>query len=169
MEDAWDNHKIIMTMNNLGNFNANFKREIANDSWQIKLLKKKKIDTSELENMLEQAKAKGAEALQLFKEKPIDTDAVIAILEDLQDLKQNFDQKKAELTGEEEDMPWEKGQQQFKKIDMSPNLDNWIPRKAPQEEQPIQQLESIPQVQPTCNINGVETSGPCEGVSTISN
>lgn len=152
LKDVWDNYEIIIVMSNFSRFDSDFKREIANDSWQINLLKKKKINTTELEDMLEQAKAKGGEASQLFKAKPLDPDAVIAALEDLQDLKQNFDQKMAELTGTEEAMPWEKGQQQFRKIDISPNLDKWIPKKAPQQ-----------QGQQTCNINGVEIPGPCEG------
>ncbi len=158
LEDVWENHKIIMTMSNMGRFNSDFKRGIANDSWQIKVLKKKKIDTIELEDMLEQAKAKGAEALELFKAKPLDPDAIIDILEEMQNLKQDFEQKKAELTGIEEVMPWETGIQQFKKIDISPNLDNWIPKKAPPQ-QPTQTTQQ------TCNINGVETPGPCEGTA----
>lgn len=161
MEDVWENHKIIMTMSNLGRFNSDFKQGVAQSNQQIKALKRKKIDTSELEDMLEQAKAKGEEAKELFKAKPLDPDAIIDILEEMQNLKQDFDQKVAELTGTEETMPWEKGIQQFKKIDMSPNLDNWIPKTAPQ--QPTQPTQSMQQ---TCNINGVETPGPC-GESSV--
>ncbi len=157
LEDVWENHKIIMTMSNLGRFNSDFKQGVAQSNQQIKALKRKKIDTSELEDMLEQAKAKGAEALELFKVKPLDPEAIIDILEDMQNLRQDFDQKVAELTGTEDIMPWEQGIQQFKKIDISPNLDNWIPKKGPQPP-----TQTTPQ---TCNINGVETPGPCEGTS----
>lgn len=149
MEDTWQGHKVIMTMSNLGRFNADFNREIAQAQRQIKALERKKLDTGALKNLLSQAKAKGTEVKEMFKVKPLDPESVITALEELEDLSQEFDKTMAELTGEEEDMPWEKGPQQFKSIQVSPALQKLIPRKS----------ESAGQQ--TCNINGVETPGPC--------
>lgn len=129
MEDTWQGHKIIMTMSNFGQFSADFTRGIAQAQRQINALARKKIDTAELKNLLEQAKAKGAEVKEMFKAKPIDPDSIMAVLEELEDLRQEFEQTMAELTGVEEEMPWEKGPSQFQSMQASPTLQKLIPRK----------------------------------------
>ena len=130
MEDTWQGHKIIMTMSNFGQFNADFTRGIAQAQREIKAVERKKIDATALKDLLTQAKAKGAEVKEMFKAKPLDPDSIMAVLEELEDLRQEFDQTMAELTGEEEDMPWEKGPRQFQSMQASPTLQKLIPRKS---------------------------------------
>ncbi len=129
MDDVMENQRIIMTMGNFGQFQTDFTREINKATQQIKALKKKNVDTSELENLISEAKTKGAEVKELFKVKPLDPDAVVEALSEVENLGQEFDHKMSELTGVEEDMPWEKGKQEFQQIQVSPNLDKWIPRE----------------------------------------
>ena len=130
MEDTWQGHKIIMTMNNFGQFNADFTRGIAQAQREIKAVERKKIDATALKDLLTQAKAKGAEVKEMFKAKPLDPDSIMAVLEELEDLRQEFDQMLAELTGAEEEMPWEKGPRQFQSMQASPTLQKLIPRKS---------------------------------------
>ena len=139
MEDTWQGQKIIMIMSNLGRFNVDFTRGIARAQKQIKALERKKIDTAELKDLLAQSKDGGAEVKKMFKTKPIDPDSIIAVLEELDDLRQEFDQMMAELTGVEEDMPWEKGKPQFQSMRTSPTLQKLIPRKA--IEQPMNEIQ----------------------------
>lgn len=128
MDDVMENQRIIMTMGNFGQFQTDFNRETNNAAQQIKSLKRQKIDTAELENLLAQIKEQGAMIKVLFKAKPLDVDAVVDSLGEVENLGQEFESKVAELTGKEADMPWEKGPQQFQQIQVSPNLDKWIPQ-----------------------------------------
>ena len=50
-----------MVMGNLGRFQSDFTRETNKDAQRIKTLKRQKINTMELEDLLTQAKTKGAE------------------------------------------------------------------------------------------------------------
>jgi hypothetical protein len=120
-----------MTMGNFGQFNTNFTRQTNQAAQQIKALKNKKIDVTELNDLLAQAKTQAVAVKALFKAQPLDVDAVIEALNEVENLSQEFDQKVSELTGAQDDMPWEKGPQQFQQIQVSPNLDKWIPRQAP--------------------------------------
>lgn len=149
MDDVWENSRIINAMNNFAQFQANSTREMNKAQQQINALKKKKVDTAELQDLLTQAKAKVTEVKGLFKVKPLDPDAVIDALSELQSLNQDFGDKMAELTGTETAMPWETGPQQFQQIQVSPSLDKLIPRPA----------AATMDMTQTCNINGVEVSG----------
>lgn len=131
MDDVMESQKIIMTMGNFGQFNTNFTRQTNQAAQQIKALKNKKIDVTELNDLLAQAKTQAVAVKALFKAQPLDVDAVIEALNEVENLSQEFDQKVSELTGAQDDMPWEKGPQQFQQIQVSPNLDKWIPRQAP--------------------------------------
>ena len=44
----------------------------------------------------------------LFKTNPLDVDAVIEALGEIENMKQEFDDKMGEITGTEDQMPWEK-------------------------------------------------------------
>ncbi len=158
MDDVMESQRTIMTMSNFGRFQSDFTRETNKDVQRIKTLKRQKIDTAELEDLLTQAKAKGAEVKDLFKANPLDVDAVIEALGEIENIKQEFDNKIGELTGTEDQMPWEKGSQQFKQIEVSPNLDKWIPRQ-PQNTSGNSGPSGGGQ---TCNINGVEVPGACQ-------
>ncbi len=157
MDDVMESQRIIMTMGNFGQFQTDFTRQTNQAAQQIKALKKKKIDVADLEDLLAQAKAKGAEVKVLFKAKPLDVDVVIEALNEVENLGQEFDQKVSELTGVEADMPWEKGPQQFQQIQVSPNLDKWIPKQA----QPTVSGSTGNGGGQTCNVNGVELPGAC--------
>ncbi len=61
MQDVWEKDRIIQTMSNLGRFNSDFKRGIADAERTIKTLKRQKVDTSSLEDILAQSKTKGEE------------------------------------------------------------------------------------------------------------
>ena len=116
MQDVWEKDRIIQTMSNLGRFTSNFKRGIADEQRTIKSLKRSKVDTSTLEDLLAQSQEKGQELIVILKTKPIDEDAVMSGLQELEDLRSQFDNARQELSGKEESRPWEQGPQQFKQL-----------------------------------------------------
>lgn len=140
IEDAWQNQRVIMMMSNLGGFASSFKQNINQSNSVIKKLKLKKLDTAELESIVAEANAKGQEVIALLKVKPLDQDTVTGNLDDLENLRQEFSDKVSELTGEETVMPWEQGPQQFKQMQMSPDVQKFMPQK---------QENQMPQVQTT--------------------
>ena len=129
MDDVWQNQKIIMTMNNLGRFAAEFKQNMAKANSMVKNLKRKKVDTANLEAIISQANSKGQEILTLLKAKPIDEEALIEALDELENIKQEFESETSELTGQEDALPWEKGPQQFKQVSLPQGFDKYVPQK----------------------------------------
>lgn len=129
MDDVWQYQKVIMTMSNLGRFASEFKQGMAQANSMVRNLKRKKIDTSELEALLAQANEKGQEILALLKAGDIDEDAVTSALDELENIKQEFEAKADELTGSEDALPWERGPQQFKRVELSPDIQRLIPQK----------------------------------------
>lgn len=130
MQDVWEHDRIIMTMSNLGRFQADFKRGIADAQRRINILKRQKIDVSELVDLLEQAKAKGAEITGLMKAKPPEPDAIMEGLQELENIRQMFDQRERELRGEEVLMPWEQGPAVFKSAPGLPaGWEKLVPKK----------------------------------------
>lgn len=152
LEDVWQNQKVISMMSNLSQFNSEFKRGITQANQTIRQLDRKKIDTTELKDLLEQTKVKANEVLALLKTNPIEPDDIVAGLDEMQNLKQEFESKVAELTGQEDNLPWENGPQQFKQISMPANFQGLMP----------QQKNNDVNNGQTCNVNGVETPGPCK-------
>lgn len=137
MDDVWEANRIIQTMSNLGQFTSDFKRGIADAKRQITQLKRQRIDTSELAEILAEAQAAGNEITAMLKAKPIDEDAVIEAIQEMEDFRQQFDEKARELRGEQEVMPWQKGPEQFKSVSSGINLGQFIPKEStPVEEQP---------------------------------
>lgn len=134
MEDVWENQRVIETMANLGRFASEFKRGIADAKRTIAMLKRKKIDTTELADLVAQAEAKGNEILALMKAKPVDQEAIFAGLQELENLKQAFEEKVDELTGGEDIMPWEKGPQQFQGVSIPGEFGKFIPKKKQAEQ-----------------------------------
>ncbi|MEK7067842.1 MAG: hypothetical protein AAB956_02490, partial [Patescibacteria group bacterium] len=142
-EDIWQNQRIIQTMSNLGQFAREFKQGTAQAQQQINQLKRQKIDTAELEDLLNQAKSQGNDVLALVKIKPVDEDAIISGLMDMEGYRQEFDSKMQELLGKEQEMPWEKGPQQFKTPQLNFDIKQFAtPKKTP----PVE--ESNPQPSP---------------------
>lgn len=139
MQDVWENHRIIMTMGNLGQFASEFKRRIAEGQRMIQQLKRQKIDTTELAAILNQANIKGKEILELLKQRPIDEEAIMAGIQELENIGQEFEDVADRLSGREEDRPWEKGQDSFKEVEFPGALQQFMPKKseeAPRESNP---------------------------------
>lgn len=155
MEDIWQNQKVIEMMGNLGRFNADVKNGLNQSQQMINRLKRQKIDTTELSEILAEAKAKAEEVKNIMKEKDFDEEAVMSGIDEMENLRQQFDEKVQELTGQSDEMPWEKGPQQFQSMQMSPGVQRYLPQK------PVEEQMSQPAQQQTCNINGVEVPGPC--------
>ena len=127
MEDIMQNQQTIQTMSNLGTFNTQFKRGLSDAQKQISALKRKKMNTSELESILSEVKTKGTEISNLIKQKDADLDAVMNDMEDLQDLKMEFSDKMSELTGEDSgDLEKIMGPSQFKTIQMPSGMNQFI-------------------------------------------
>ena len=145
MEDVWQHFKVLNFMANMGQFNAEFKRAIAQDQLMINRLKRQKKDTSELESLLQNAKERGQEIQNMIKTKDFDEETIRDAFEEMENMSQEFDSKMAELTGQEEAMPWEKGPQQFKRVEMSPDVQKFIPQRP---EAPQAEMETIPQSAP---------------------
>ncbi len=153
IEDAWQYQKTIEMMSNLDRFTSDLKRGLAQAQQIINKLNKQKIDTSELQVLFDQTKSKGNEVLALLKVKPLDEETIMAGMEELWNLKEEFESKVAELTGEEETMPWETGQKQFQQLSMPSGLQKMIPQK---------QNSPAPQCAPgtTCDGSGSNTTAP---------
>jgi len=155
LEETYQNMRVIETMSNLGLFTSSFRSDLNKAKQVINQLKKKKINVTELQTIYDKTKVKGDETLALIKIKPIDEEAVIMAMEEMEDLRVEFGDKVSELQGEDAiDMPWEQGPQQFKAVQMAPNFNQYFP-------QPMQPT-SGGATSPTCNINGVETPGSCK-------
>lgn len=134
--DVWEYQRTIDMMGNLGRFTSEFKQGMAGAQQTINKLKRQKLDTGELQDLLEQNKVKGNEVLALLKVKPIDAEAIMAGMEDLWNMKQEFENMIAELTGQETAMPWEQGKEQFQQLSMPSAVQKMIPQKS--VEQPPQ-------------------------------
>ncbi|MBI5733693.1 MAG: hypothetical protein HY973_01980, partial [Candidatus Kerfeldbacteria bacterium] len=102
-------------------------------------------DTAELKELLSEAKSKGDGIVKSIKSKDFDEEEIIASLEDLETLKMEFENKMSELTGEEEERPWERGPKQFEPFNDLSKLKEFIPQKpqAPEQTQPAE-LETQP-------------------------
>lgn len=154
MDDVMQNHQTIQMMNSLGTFNAQFKRGMADAQKQINALRKKKIDISEMVDILNQTKTKGAEVLAMIKQKEVDLDAIMTSMEDLQDLRSQFNDKYSELSGEDlQDIPGMLNQPQFKAIQMPSGLNQFM-NKTQQTEMPQGQrtpMQNEPTVVPGTN------------------
>lgn len=132
MDEVYENQRIIDTMANLGRFNADFRNGLNSIKREISSLKKKGEDVSDIQSLYDEVKQKGDEVLALMKVRPIDSDALISALEDMEGIRQQGTDKIQELGGGES-MPWEQGQKQFQELRMSPNMNKFIPKKqAPQ-------------------------------------
>lgn len=130
-EDVWQNQRIIETMNNLGQFVSNYKRDLAQAQQMIKKMERNKIDMSEAKELLAQAKTQGQTVVNLIKAKPIDTDVIIAALEDFENIMQEFGNKMEELGAGPPpgSLPWEGGPPQFQEIKISPGMSQYLPSK----------------------------------------
>lgn len=139
MEDVWQSDKVIQMMNNLGQFKSQFSRSITQTKAAIKKLERAKKDATEVKDLLAQMQEKGNEILGFIKSKTIDEDVIVPALEEMEDISQQMESKMSELAGENEDMPWETGPQQFKQVQMPSTMNRYLPQKTVQVEKQIQQ------------------------------
>lgn len=149
LDNMWEKQKVIETALNIRKGIGQMALEIKNSQKIIITLKKKKIETSELEGLIKTAKSQLEEIKKLAAAKPIDTDAAIEAVDNLMETKQAFNDKVQELTGE------------TGYTAPTPALGNFkfnLPQGY-QFENNNQGAISPPQ---TCNINGVEVPGKCE-------
>ncbi len=141
MEDVWQHSRVLNMMANMGQFTAEFKREMAQAQQMINRLKRQKKDTSELEAIFQQAKEKGQEIIDMIKSKDFDEETIKDAFDEMENIGQEFEAKLAELTGQEEVMPWEKGPQQFRDINLPQGFDKFVPQR--HESEPQQPTASL--------------------------
>jgi len=124
LQDTWENSRIIQTMSNLGRFQSEFKKGIADAQKRIAQLKKKKVNTAELAAILKQSQEKGNVVLALIKAKPMDEDAVMDGIPEIEDLRTQFSDKADELSGVA--MPWESGPETIKELNIPKEVNTFI-------------------------------------------
>jgi len=127
-DDTWQEMRMIETMSNLGRFASEFRKGINQAQREIRALERRRMNTAELKQLLNQAKTKGEEIIATIRGGLSEEEAenIMAQLEEMESLKEQFEDNMREITGENEDMPWEKGPQQFQQIRMSDNLGRMI-------------------------------------------
>lgn len=76
---------------------------------------------------------RGKEIDNLLKIKPLDVDKVIDTLQELEDLKQEFDETVDELMGTEDIMPWEKGENKLETPKFPDNWNSIVPQKCTEQ------------------------------------
>lgn len=125
-DDLREQQSVFDTLSNLGRFNSDFKRETTNAKKIIAKLSKQGEDVSELNNQLSEINQKGADLVNALKEKPIDIESVSGQLEDLSDLRQEFQNSIQELMPDDSPKPWEQGKDQFQNLKLSPNFNKLL-------------------------------------------
>ncbi|MBI5421128.1 MAG: hypothetical protein HZA35_02330 [Parcubacteria group bacterium] len=115
MGEMGEKTRVIQTLSNLTRFVAESKKSLNAAKSSIAQLKRKKVDTTELQALLDEAQAKSDEVAVLVESTDLDEDAVMAGIQDYQDLMQQFDSMREDLGGGMA-RPWQSGGQQFNEI-----------------------------------------------------
>lgn len=130
MDDVTQSDRTIKELGSLSKFASSFKSQVATAKRTIKSLTAKKLDISELQSIFDSVVTKGAEINALLKVKPIDTDAMVGMFEELDNLRQEFENARLDLVGDSGTMPWETGPQQFNMKSLNTNsINQFIPQK----------------------------------------
>ncbi len=133
MEDVWQYNRMISMVTNLGKFTSESQRGINNAKRMITQLKRQKKDVSELQDLLEDATAKRQEiinTLKSVKASEVDEEGVITMMEEMENLKQEFDDNVSELTGKQAFIrPWDEMKPSMQKVEMSDDFERYIPEK----------------------------------------
>lgn len=124
MDDVYQNDQVIQTLLHLSKFDKEFQRQLNQMKKTVANLKRKKIDTTEMESLLGQISDKGGEIKALINVQPFDQDAVEAAMNDLQDLTQQLQGLIEDATGQQQEMPWEQGRDQFKQMQVPQSIGN---------------------------------------------
>lgn len=129
LDNVGEHQRVIQMMSNLNRFTVEFKRGMATAQKTIKRLAKAKLDTSELQGIYDQAFAKGNEIVAMIKTKPIDEEAILPAMDEMENLKQEFQDKADELGGGQT-MPWEtKTPSQFQGLSLPKDFNKFVPAK----------------------------------------
>lgn len=97
MQDAYQSVGMLQAALNISKAVRSVDKGIKSAEKVIVKLKKKKIDTAPLQTIVDQAKAKAVELKAFVKVKDFDPDAAVDLLEELNDLRSNFEDKVDEL------------------------------------------------------------------------
>ncbi len=125
LDDIRQNEQVIITMSNLGRFMSDFKRSLSEAERQVRQAERKKLDTTELRDLLSQAQAKGAEIKAMLQGGgEIDEEEIMSTLHELEDIKQQFQEKAQDLlgTGQDQLQQFQGGGQQFQELRVSPDV-----------------------------------------------
>ncbi len=110
LEGAYETVKLVKGIKNLARLRGEIARRITQSDREVKVLKRKKLDTTELASIVQQAKAKFGELDASLKQKPLDEDLTLSILEELTELGEQFTDTKDELLGTSSALPTIKGE-----------------------------------------------------------
>ena len=124
MEDVMQHDQIIQTVSRLGKFESEFKRRYAQAQREINVLKRRKVDVTEMNALMAQIAEQGNEIKGLIKAQPLDQEAVFAALSSLEDLVQNLEELMDAAQGEKDELPWEQGKDQFRQVDLPSSVGN---------------------------------------------
>lgn len=151
LDNMWEGEKIIQMALNLKKGISQMNLELNRAEKTLRSLKKKKLDTSELQTLLTEAKNQFAQIKKMASAKPLDVEAVIEAIDELVDKKQEFADIVEDLTGASEYMPQASS----------------LPNKPFQLNMPAGYIiegtgDGGSSSMQTCNVNGVEMPGKCE-------
>lgn len=127
VEEIAESERVLQQLANLGRFSSEFTRGIKQAEKMIKTLERKKIDVSALKEKLAAIKEQGEEIKRLMKEKPLNEEALVDAFEEMQSSHQEFEELADEVSGVDEDLPWEQGKQQFNLKPVSQEFTQFIP------------------------------------------
>ena len=152
IDNMYENDRTIQMALNVKRGITQMNSQIKQSEKLIKSLKKKKIDTAELEQILADGKTQFQNIKSLAAVKPLDADALVEALDEFMATKQSFDDKVQELTGENDYLPQMPNVQQYN-MNMPTGFTFSQPINNPQAQNGANNQ--------ICNINGVETPGKC--------
>ena len=105
LDNMWEGEKIIQMALNLKKGISQMNLELNQAEKSLRSLKKRKLETGELQVLLTEAKNQFAQIKKMASARPLDVEAIIEAIDDLVDKKQEFADKVEELTGTSEYMP----------------------------------------------------------------
>jgi len=100
---------LAMVNNNFGGFVSENKKTLTDMNAKIRELKRRKIDTKELDMLLEKITETGNEVLSVIKQKGFDPEEVMTNIREFWSMRDEFWNIAPELSGEIERRPWEVG------------------------------------------------------------
>ena len=105
LQDTYEENAKVQAVTNFSLYAQTVLKSIRAAKQQTKALARRKIDVTELNNIITQSEQKYAELKTLLAVKPIETDTVLEALNGLEDLRTNFTDKYEELSGQQSELP----------------------------------------------------------------